>query len=526
MARFSSKIAKTSSLEDHIKEMRKRVRNGVVDPHVHRLARNIAAGTWEWQPTRDGRGRIACVPFKDRWHPVAAPGQQPPRCGAREDACVVARIWDFTVLNVRYTSDPRAFDTYVDIGTTLAAGGGDCFPVETLVLHEGGHMGPIGDVVVGDRIHDGERFVDVLKTWDRGLKTIYGVQLNNNSTLRLSDHHKVLRVPRKDYVNPHTGAVARNVSSGGYDDAQETRLAEIAIGDDLLQPRYFAYGTKALSAEDAFLVGLYLAEGCKTRKKPTEAFGTWLSLAGIANSKGGREELMAILDGRGVTYQTRERDIAVKTQQIPVLAELDLGRTAIDKHLPHLDWDEATVANIVRGLELDGGFATNGSTFVFSSVSYELALQYRVLKRMQGYSTSLTRVDKHGGAGSNPIYRVTVRKDHVQRPWARVRGIAVEEVEQPCVDIMTSSGRVYLPENDIIVRQCDDSTIFVCTLAESLGYESIARVISQDGQYWAHVYPCIRVGNRWVPLDTTEHNKQLGWEFPRPAARKDFDMGV
>lgn len=198
MARFSSKIAKTSSLEDHIKEMRKRVRNGVVDPHVHRLARNIAAGTWEWQPTRDGRGRIACVPFKDRWHPVAAPGQQPPRCGAREDACVVARIWDFTVLNVRYTSDPRAFDTYVDIGTTLAAGGGDC----------------------------------------------------------------------------------------------------------------------------------------------------------------------------------------------------------------------------------------------------------------------------------------------------------------------------------------DDSTIFVCTLAESLGYESIARVISQDGQYWAHVYPCIRVGNRWVPLDTTEHNKQLGWEFPRPAARKDFDMGV
>lgn len=126
MARFRSSIQKTSSLDDHIAHMRERVRNGVMDPHVHKLARNIAAGVYEWLPSRDGRTRVACVPFKDHWHPVAAPGRAPPRCGQREDACVVARLWDFTVLNVRYTSDPRGVDTYVDIGTTLAAGGGDC----------------------------------------------------------------------------------------------------------------------------------------------------------------------------------------------------------------------------------------------------------------------------------------------------------------------------------------------------------------------------------------------------------------
>lgn len=526
MASFRSNIHKTASLDDHIAHMRERVANGVKDPHVHRLARNIAAGTWEWQKTREGAGRVACVPFKDRWHPVAPPGQVPPRCGQREDACVIARLWDFTVLNVRYTSDPRGVDTYVDIATTLAAGGGDCFPVETLVLHEGGHMGPIGDVVVGDRIHDGEGFVEVLKTWDRGLKTIHALGLSNNSTLRLSDQHKVLRVPRTDYVNPVTGAVARNASSGVYGAAEEVRVEELVVGADLLQPRAFAYGRQSLSPEDAFLVGLYLAEGCKTRKKPSEALGTWLSLAGIANSKGGREELVALLDGRGVKYQARERDIFVRVEQLPVLAEMDLGRTAIDKHLPHLDWDAPTVANIVRGLELDGGFATNGSTFVFSSISYELALQYRVLKRMQGFSTSMKRVDNHGGAGKNPIYRVTVREDHTQRPWARVRAIEIEDAQQPCVDIMTSSGRVYLPENDVIVRQCDDSTIFVCTLAESLGLSSIARVISQDGKYWAHVYPCIELGGKWVALDTTEQGKRLGWEFARPAAVRDFDMGL
>lgn len=66
---------------------------------------------------------------------------------------------------------------------------------------------------------------------------------------------------------------------------------------------------------------------------------------------------------------------------------------------------------------------------------------------------------------------------------------------------------------------CDDQTILVAALLNSIGFVTGAKVVSPDGQAW-HVYPWVGVRSmfspsRYVALDTTQPESYPGWE---PAA--------
>jgi hypothetical protein len=317
-----------------------------------------------------------------------------------------------------------------------------------------------------------------------------------------------------------------------YGSEVEQQVSELRVGDDLLQPRQFAGGAVELSEDDAFLVGAYLAEGCKLGKRATSHprhVRNYVSLAGVAGGKGIRERAMQILTDRGVAFAAYERDLRFKVADVPVLAELDLGTTAINKHLPHLDWTPQTAAAILAAMEQgDAGLATNGVNVVYSTISVELAFQYRILRRMLGYSTSMTCLAAHGGAGRNPIYRATVRVNDDKRPWAKIKAIEVETEESMCVDVMTTSGRVYLPESDVIVRQCDDLDIVFEALLHLIGFPTKARVVSVNAapSEWVHVYPLVGLPkdnpDLWVPLDCTVTGAEPGWEYEDIAKRKDF----
>lgn len=71
---------------------------------------------------------------------------------------------------------------------------------------------------------------------------------------------------------------------------------------------------------------------------------------------------------------------------------------------------------------------------------------------------------------------------------------------------------------------CDDFTVGMAALAGAVGYHSIARVISVHGQTWDHIYPVIKTRSGWVALDATEKGKLPGWEYPNPAAKRDFAL--
>ena len=60
---------------------------------------------------------------------------------------------------------------------------------------------------------------------------------------------------------------------------------------------------------------------------------------------------------------------------------------------------------------------------------------------------------------------------------------------------------------------CDDKSTLLASLLESIGYPTrFVAMAFRPGKY-SHVLPEVRVGRRWIPLETTER-KQVGW-YPR-----------
>jgi len=432
----------------------------------------------------------------------------------------VRAVYNYIRQNVRYVRDPLHADLFQHPKRTLEFGGGDCFPEGTMLLTPDGFV-PVENLEVGDTIHDGERWVDVLQTWDRGPKTIVRADLNNGSSLRLSDNHKVLRVPRGLGGN----------RPGEYGSAEEALMSDLRVGDDLLQPRSFmAGGDEEWDEDDAYLAGAYLAEGCRvTKKKGSDVFPE-ISLAGVVGGKGVRERVEEILESRGIRFRKRDREIRFRATDWPK-SEV-FGRISIEKHLPHFRFGPRTIATMVAALEQgDAGVSSGGNT-VFSTVSKELALAYRVLKRMEGFSTSMATVVAHGGFGANPIHRLTVRRDHIRRPWAKVRSITVEDEQVHCYDLMTTSGRVYLPESDVITRQCDDYTITLGAMLESIGYPVKARVIQTvESPDFDHIYLMVGIpphseAPRWLALDASVSGKKPGWQPPHHMVKRYKDFPI
>lgn len=97
------------------------------DPETRKLAGSLASGSCDWITDPRSGQRVAAVKYHRRWYRVAAPGQEPIRvCRSRDDQCAIINIWNFAVLNIRYTDDMDMADTYQDLRTTLETGVGDC----------------------------------------------------------------------------------------------------------------------------------------------------------------------------------------------------------------------------------------------------------------------------------------------------------------------------------------------------------------------------------------------------------------
>lgn len=125
--RITQRVIETSSLEDHVEAIRQQVDASVMDPETRRLAVSLASGNFTWvSDPRFGGAQTPVVHYHGRFYPVAPPSGVPPTCNARDHTCEIVSIWNFVVLNLRYTADTDGFDTYQDLRTSLEAGGGDC----------------------------------------------------------------------------------------------------------------------------------------------------------------------------------------------------------------------------------------------------------------------------------------------------------------------------------------------------------------------------------------------------------------
>lgn len=78
---------------------------------------------------------------------------------------------------------------------------------------------------------------------------------------------------------------------------------------------------------------------------------------------------------------------------------------------------------------------------------------------------------------------------------------------------------------EIGAGDCDDFTIAFGALLHAIGYYCCQKIISVDGQTWAHVYPMVNVpGGGWLALDATERGKPIGWEYPAAKAQVAYPL--
>jgi len=324
---------------------------------------------------------------------------------------------------------------------------GDCLPVSTLVLLEDYTVKAIGSLVPGDKIMGDGCFTTVTENLVTGEKPILELDLRNGSVLRCSPEHRV-------FLRDDTEKRAEQVVVGDYlkvpTSEFPTRTESESFG---LDPRDFAW-----------LLGVYVADGWSDYPRHPR-----FCISGKDGCKKEEQKRRVEALCKKIQCSTRwhERYIAVNHRELAAHMH-GCGHRAPDKHLPSLSMSRDQVVSLIDGLLADASCSSSG-TFTHGTTSEILALQLRILYRMLGQSVHVRRWDDHGGLGTHPMYRVTVRQPDSTRDNARVVGIRECEPEL-CCDITTDTGRFYLPESDVIVHNCEDLACYRVAELRELPY--------------------------------------------------------
>ena len=456
------------------------------------------------------------------------------RVPSRDYRGQAAALLKWVQQNIYYVNEPD--ERLQDPFYTLKVKYGDCFPASTLLLSEGHELLQIQDVRPGMRVWGRDRWSLVEAVEDKGVLAVTRLRLNNGSTLRLTEGHKV-------YVETCTlhgvGCPMKNPScaSGGY---ARIRVSEVREEMVLLTPESLPFGTEEMDADRAYVEGLYLSDGSihhRYQKKDGTVSAYDFSVAGRDGKPKEKQkhEVAAICDRLGLTYRIDAKEITVHGSEWAKRL-MSMGSHAPEKRAASINLTEPAAASLLRGIMADSGRNTSGGV-TFTTTSPRLALQTRLLWKMFGRTCGYRYVENHGGLGKNPIHRLNPRltaEDGAQRSEKRLRVKSIErEVEHvPCFDIQTDDHYVYVPEADATVSNCDDLAILVYALARSIRLPARlvisgttrsgkkVRYCQGDRNFdrtvdWSHIY--LMIGDRpygdpqWSYAEPTL-NVPLGWD--------------
>lgn len=349
----------------------------------------------------------------------------------------------------RYTRDPlhvemlRTPERLIDdaLAGKLAA---DCFPEGTLLLRDDYELVPIESLGVGDRIWGETDWTTVEDVAFKGCLSVDALRLNTGTWLQLTPDHKV-------YVVLPSGRVER------------IRVSDVQEGMTLLSPERISFGADDGDPDLCYLDGLYLSDGWTEH----EEHGISISGQDGCPKEEQKREVKRIAEARGWNTYWDRKWITVYGKDV-VQRTRGMGKYAPEKAATNLNLGEAQAAALLRGIMADSGVNTGSNSRTFSSTSYRLALQARVLHKMFGVRMSMRRVDDHGGLGKNPIWRLGQRiASRFHRVYVKevARGVRVCDV----YDITTSDHKVYLPEHDVTVSNCDEFATAIAACCLSVG---------------------------------------------------------
>jgi len=310
---------------------------------------------------------------------------------------------------------------------------GDCFPEGTKMLRENGDIVEVQEIIQGDRIIGGKgKIVEVTNTWDRGMKDMLAISLNNGDILKLSTTHKLLIAESKDKF-------AKN-------EFVEKQAEELEIGDSIPFPNEINLNPimENWDIDFSYLAGLYIADG-------------WIhgNVTYIAGRDGKKKEaqkmwVMDFCQKRNIEFAWHHRYIRIKSKEITDLLKTHFGLGTFGKKVPH-NMAASSIKPFLDGWKADA--RERDAELTYSTANPNLAISLRILWRRLGYQVAIKCVEHHGGFSKNPIFRICVHREKTKR-------IIIKDIkpipQEYCYDVSTTDGMVYLPEHDIEVRQCDD----------------------------------------------------------------------
>jgi hypothetical protein len=293
---------------------------------------------------------------------------------------------------------------------------------------------PICELIPGDYIMGNGRFVKVEHVYEKGTLDVNSYDLSNGCNLRCTDDHRLFLASK--------------------DGEKEVLASDLRIGDRLKGPVDFVPGAIDMDIEEAWVLGLFVAEGWVEYDAQNIPYR-----ASISSKDGLRKE------SNKKRAEQFFKSIGVKTNWQPKYLRINdrswasklskCGRYAKNKKFPTTNVNKSVAQAMLDGVNADASVRD----LVFSTTSPELAIQVRTLYRIVGQSTHFTKIDNHGGFGKNPIYRITPRNKKTNRDDPKI--ISISKVgKQKCFDITVTGGRFYLPETDIIVHNCDEFAIY------------------------------------------------------------------
>lgn len=380
---------------------------------------------------------------------------------------------------------------------------GDCFPQGTLVLGEGHTLRPIESLREGMAIWGLDRWSTVQRVAFKGELSVDCIRLNNGSDVKLTADHHVYVLDCREHPMLDDGEEPRALPNDthwrGTSDTfgcscraterveKRTRVAELRRGMVMPAPDRIPFGTEAMDPDTAWVEGLYVADGW------SEATRFGISGQDGCPKEEQKRAVQAICEKRGIATRWHRKYLSVIDADWALRMQ-QMGTHAPQKHLLSVNLDEGSAAATLRGVMADSGKNTRGEQRTFTTTSRELAVQTRLLHRMFGITCGWRYIENHGGLGSNAIYRLGTRgnsRNDGRGTWLlRVRDIDRDVAKLPCWDITTDDHRVYLPEHDVTVSQCDDLTtgwgaavltaLMMLSAAESVGV--LAAVVGHSYQ--------------------------------------------
>jgi hypothetical protein len=435
--------------------------------------------------------------------------------------------------HVYYVNEPG--ERLQDPIHTMEVGHGDCFAKGTLVLKKNMDLVPVEDIRPGDEIWGYDRWSIVLNAWGKGELPVTRITLNNGSAMRLTEGHKVYALVCCGPENKgHGVACAQKKTRKQCRDrygfvAKRIDVRDLEPGMLLLQPKNISVSqeTDQETTDLSWLVGAYIAEGWseKSRIALSGLDGHWKEATKVRGKQ--------IAESRGWACRWAAKYLSINSKEAVALVA-GCGARAQEKTIPQRWLANGDLVALEEGLRLDASKNSRGEGWTFGTTSPRLALQYRVLQRCLGRSTSHREVKNHGGFGQNSIHRVGVRNPtRTEDRSLQVTSVEREVEVTHCFDIATDDNYVYLPEADCTVSNCDDQALLLTCLFESVGLPwkfVLSGVHAKTGEKiryiegtevppnvkWSHIYCMVGTPpfnpRKWFFCETTVIGVPLGWD--------------